>query len=426
MQAAWTERIAVPGSQQASEHEALARALSRHGAPPADLAAALAAWEALLRLDPGHPDALLEKALLLRRLSRPREAMEAFAEADARRPGDAQILAALAIAQAEAGHRDAAVASFRRAVAADPGNHHLRHQLRRLTSAIVPFWHIPMLNDAARNEAFEAAILRALATHGPGARLLDIGTGSGLLSMIAARAGATGIVTCEAVPLIAETARRIIALNGHAEAITVVARPSAELVPGRDLPAPADILVSEILSSDLLAEGVLDTFEDAQRRLLRPGASIIPRAASAIGCLVESPVLANYAGVTRAAGFDVSPFAALAAQRLPVHGRMGQWRRLSPDLELLRLDLTQPRHDPALAPLAIPVLADGVALGVLQWMHLDLAPGIAFANHPESAGDGGWMPILHSFPRPIPVRAGGSLALMAGHDRSSLILTPAD
>ena len=38
--------------------------------------------------------------------------------------------------QAEAGHPDAAVASFRRAVAADTGKHHLRQQLRRLTSAI--------------------------------------------------------------------------------------------------------------------------------------------------------------------------------------------------------------------------------------------------------------------------------------------------
>ncbi|MGG5889665.1 50S ribosomal protein L11 methyltransferase [Falsiroseomonas sp. HC035] len=412
----------MPPSQQAPAHEALARSLTRRGA----LHAALLQWQALLRLDPAHPDALLESALLLRRLSRPLEAVAAFAEADARAPGDPQILAALAIAQAEAAQPDAAIASFRRAIAADPGNPHLRHQLRRLIGARVPFWHIPMLNDVARNDAFEAAILQALATDGPGARLLDIGTGSGLLSLMAARAGATGIVTCEAVPLIADTARRIIALNGHADAISVVAKPSTALVLGDDLPDRADILVSEILSSDLLAEGVLEAFEDAQRRLLRPGARIIPRAAAAIGCLIESPVLANYAGVTRAAGFDVSPFAALAPARLPVHGRMGQWRRLSPDLELLRLDLTAPTHDPVLASLSVAVLADGLALGVLQWMQLDLAQGIGFDNHPEAAADGGWMPILHAFPQPVQVTAGSMLALLAGHDRSSLIILPAD
>jgi len=34
------------------------------------------------------------------------------------------------------------------------------------------------------------------------------------------------------------------------------------------------------LSSDLLAENILTTFEDAHARLLRPGAAIIPRAAT--------------------------------------------------------------------------------------------------------------------------------------------------
>ena len=71
------------------------------------------------------------------------------------------------------------------------------------------------------------------------------------------------------------------------------------------------------------------------------------------------------------------------------------------------------------------MLADGLALGVLQWMRLDLAPGIGFDNHPETAADGGWMPILHAFPQPVAVREGGSLSLLAGHDRTSLILTPA-
>ncbi|MGA9090997.1 MAG: hypothetical protein WB420_18040, partial [Bradyrhizobium sp.] len=44
---------------------------------------------------------------------------------------------------------------------------------------------------------------------------------------------------------------------------------------------------SEILSSDLLAEDGLNTFEDAHARLLRPGATVIPRAATAVGCLLE-------------------------------------------------------------------------------------------------------------------------------------------
>lgn len=65
------------------------------------------------------------------------------------------------------------------------------------------------------------------------------------------------------------------------------------MVVGKEIEARADILISEILSSDLLAEDGLNTFEDAHARLLRPGATVIPRAATAVGCLVESEVLSE-------------------------------------------------------------------------------------------------------------------------------------
>ena len=62
-------------------------------------------------------------------------------------------------------------------------------------SSSLPAYHFPMLADAARNGAFDralrAAIGRFKALHGGrGPRVLDIGSGSGLLAMMAARAGA--------------------------------------------------------------------------------------------------------------------------------------------------------------------------------------------------------------------------------------------
>ncbi len=104
---------------------------------------------------------------------------------------------------------------------------------------------------------------------------------------------------------------------------------SKELVVGEDLDKRADILVSEILSSDLLSESVLSTFEDAIERLVHEDATIVPRAITALGCLIESDVLAKYAFVDQVSGFDVSPFTELASTRLPVHGKLTSWRRLS-------------------------------------------------------------------------------------------------
>jgi type II protein arginine methyltransferase len=173
-----------------------------------------------------------------------------------------------------------------------------------------------------------------------------------------------------------------------------------------------------------LTERVIDTFEDAHARLLKPDAIVIPRAAAAVGCLVESDLLADYVFVEQVSGFDVSRFGALASQKLPIHGTMTDWKRLSDDVELLRIDLTHKAHPTALDSLSIRVVADGVAAGIVQWMHIDLAEGITFENHPDGYTDGGWLQVLHTFPAPIAVRAGDVLNVAVGHDRVSLLLRP--
>ncbi len=144
------------------------------------------------------------------------------------------------------------------------------------------------------------------------------------------------------IPVIAEAAERIV--NGYEKQIRVVGKSSSRMVVGKKNEARADVLISEILSSDLLAEDALNTFEDADARLLRPERQVIPRAATAVGCLVENELLSQYAFVGEVAGFDVSALSALSAQRLPVHGTMTSWRRLSRDVDLLRIDLTSAKH----------------------------------------------------------------------------------
>ncbi|MFM9829291.1 MAG: tetratricopeptide repeat protein [Sphingomonas sp.] len=381
-------------------------------------------WSALLAIIIDDPAALHEKALLLGKLGRFDAAIECLEQACRTDPDNAVAANNLGVMLSNAGRKREARAEFQRALTLSPDNIAVRHQLRRLNAEQVPFWHVPMMNDARRNDAFEAAIKAVVANAGPHARVLDIGTGSGLLSMMAARAGAKSVVACEMVPVIAEMAQRIVTENGYADRITIFDRLSSELSVGVELDARADILVSEILSSDLLTEHVLDTFEDARARLLTADAAIIPRAASAIGCLVESDVLANYVFVDQVSGFDLSSFGELATQKLPIHGTMTNWRRLSADVELVRIDLAAAHTPSDLQLLRLPVLADGTATGIVQWMHVDLAEGISFDNHPDGYSDGGWLQVLHNFPAPIQVRAGDTLNLAVGHDRVTLIIQP--
>lgn len=385
---------------------------------------ALDAWDALLAIDPEHPVAHHEKGLIFSRLGRLPEAISAMQAACAADPANPVAANNLAVMLSDAGRKGEALDQFRRALALQPGNIHIEHQIRRLSADLVPFWHIPMLNDVRRNDAFEAAIKAAIAEAGPDARVLDIGTGSGLLSMMAARAGAQSVVACEVVPVIADMATKIIADNGYADRITVHCLPSTELRVGVELDERADILVSEILSSDLLTEHVIDTFEDAHARLLKKDAIVIPRAASAIGCLVESQVLADYVFVDQVSGFNLARFGELASPKLPIHGTMTDWRRLSDDVELVHIDLTRTAHESDLHLLQIDVLEDGIATGIVQWMHVDLAEGVTFNNHPDGYTDGGWLQVLHNFPEPIAVRAGDVLNVAVGHDRVTLIVRP--
>ena len=364
--------------------------------------------------------------MALYRLGETEEAARCFEAAREIVPDNELVLTNLAVTLAESGRPHVAVVMLRRVLEINPANHHARHQLRRLLSTMVPFWHPRMLNDTGRNDAFERAIRVALEKEGRQARVLDIGTGSGLLSMMAARAGATNIDSCEQVPVIAETAERIIAANHLQQRIRVIHKPSSELRIGHDLEQRADILISELISSDLLAEGVLDTFADAHARLLRPNATMIPHAATAKGCLAESAILHKYAFVADVSGFDLSLFSALAPPRLPVHGMMTSWRRLSDDFDILRIDLTAPTVEPELHRIAITATADGEAVGVIQWISLDLAEGVTFSNHPDDYSDGGWLQILHTFPQPIRVAKGERLELMVGHDRASIMVSPAN
>lgn len=82
-----------------------------------------------------------------------------------------------------------------------------------------------MLHDTERNKKYEAAIkvaIDCLHQKGQKANVLDIGTGTGLLSMLAARHGADSVVACEGFIPMSECAVKIIALNGFSERIKVV------------------------------------------------------------------------------------------------------------------------------------------------------------------------------------------------------------
>jgi len=133
-----------------------------------------------------------------------------------------------------------------------------------------PVEHARMLHDDRRTGEYLAALAQAVR---PGDVVLDIGTGSGVLAIAAARAGARHVFAVEASD-IAEVAGRVFAANGMEDRITLVTGWSRQI----DLPEPADLLVSEVIGNEPLEEEILETTLDARRRLLKPGARLLPNA----------------------------------------------------------------------------------------------------------------------------------------------------
>jgi len=310
---------------------------------------------------------------------------------------------------------DAAYASYRRALALDPGHDAARAGLDTVLAQVIPHWHAAMLNDAGRSKAFEAAIRRAVR---PGMRVLDIGTGTGtgLLAMMAARAGAGHVTACESVGPLAEAAREIIARNGLADRITVIHAASADLVPGRDMSARAELLIGEIVDAGLLCERILETFADARARLLTPNAAIIPAGATVFAVPVESRQIAAERRVGHVAGFDLGPFNDV------VSGSYSQtdltrydWRPLAAPVEIFRFDFTHARPGAAATSLRLTPDADGTAHAIAFWFRLALDHRGAIDTGPDAAPTH-WKQAVHALAAPVALERNRPVGLTARHD----------
>ena len=101
---------------------------------------------------------------------------------------------------------------------------------------------------------------------------MDIGCGTGILSIFAARAGAKHVYAIENAE-IALFAREIIARNGLSDKITVLKGKMEEIT----LPVPkVDIIISEWMGYFLLYESMLDTVLWARDKYLVKGGKMLP------------------------------------------------------------------------------------------------------------------------------------------------------
>lgn len=305
------------------------------------------------------------------------------------------------------------------ALALDPHHHDARVLQERLYQMLVPRWHFPMLADTARNASYAKAIAAKVR---PGDVVLDIGCGAGLTAMLAARAGAKHVYTCEQQPLIAQAAARVIKANGLSDRITVISKWSHDIVIGVDMPAPADVVISEIVDTVLLGEGALATLTHAMSALAKPNARAIPERGSLMAQPVESAKLLTLWRPQRAEGFDLSAFHPFAniAQMTPSDFSTYGLRPLGPTTTLFEFDFTHPNIKSARTNTQLCCHNPGTLHAVFVSFEMELAPGITVTNDLQS--DGHWGRTAFLLDTACQVTPGETFDITAQHDASQLSL----
>lgn len=308
--------------------------------------------------------------------------------------------------------------AYQKALEIDPKNEGAERNLRRIWSAQIPGWHFTMLADEKRNAAYQKAIEKAVTKEDT---VVDIGTGTGLLAMMAAKAGAQKVIACEMHGKLAEVAKEIVDINKFSKQINIISKKSTQMKVGEDLPEAADVLISEILDVGVIGEGVLPTLRHAHQALLKEDVQIIPERVALFAQLIEIPDRARINPIHRIAGFDLSPFDQF---RIPneytaVYLQKERYKPLSEVIPMLDYDfynLPPAISDnlPKQKQLTFPITATGDLQAVAFWFDLHLDEEISVSTKP-----GGdlihWGQALYCFETPQKVEKGNSKTITLLH-----------
>ena len=280
-----------------------------------------------------------------------------------------------------------------------------------------PSSHVAMLEDRTRTSAFIAALDELVR---PDDVVVDIGTGTGILAVAAARAGARHVYAVEATPL-GRHAREVVEANGLGDRVTVVEGWSTRVT----LPERATLAVAEILGTEALEERALPILLDARKRLLTRDARLVPATIRIFGLPVSIPAErlenltftpTNTARWSAWYGLDLghlTDYAARLRQRLTVAIEEARdWPSLSEPVLLAELDLAALETPVFELVVSATATSSGRADGVAAFFEADLSPGVTLSTNPALADPPrSWGLPVWLAPQPVELQQGAEFSL---------------
>ena len=261
-----------------------------------------------------------------------------------------------------------------------------------------------MITDTVRMDAYVRALQRAVK---PGSVVLNIGTGTGIFALLAARMGARRVYAIEPGDAI-NVAREIARANGCADSIEFIQALSTEVEPAER----ADVLVSDLRGVLPFCGGHFAAIADARRRWLAPGATIIPLGDTLWATCVEAPEL--HAGIARPWSENAFGIDMRAALNLVTN----QWSRaavkpaqlLAAPVRLGAIDYASVQPAGFTSTVTATVARGGMGHGICAWFDATLAEGITFSNAP-GAPELIYGKAFFPWPEPVALEAGDMVTM---------------
>jgi precorrin-6B methylase 2 len=283
--------------------------------------------------------------------------------------------------------------------------------------------HLYMLRDVVRVMSYREAIRN----HAPGRTVAEVGCGTGVLSLFAARAGARKVIAIEE-SRIAEVAAAMIEANGCSGLVELRIANSRDV----ELDEPVDLIIHEILGTDPFEEGLLPVLQDVRERLLKPGGRLLPYRLEVCCVAIEleersgsdrARMLAEARELERLSGLygvELGPVREAVAKHEPrvqrtrftVDKPLFDRKVLSEETRILDLDLQKGDLELAgqLAPVPLRISRPGILGGVALFFRAHLDETIQLTNSPFArATTWGWD--VRTFSQLLPVAAGDEVSL---------------
>lgn len=149
----------------------------------------------------------------------------------------------------------------------------------------LPLWHVHGVEDSPLHKAFVSSVERAIQTKGIKS-VLNIGAGTGLLAMAAARAGAT-VYACEQSEYLCTALRNNLKANGLDDKVTVICEDPRQLTIPEHLPEKVEMVLFDKFDCGLLGDGIIHYLEHVLANLTVEDAVVLPKAGKLDTMLIE-------------------------------------------------------------------------------------------------------------------------------------------